>query len=367
MTSEFKPFHHRQFRWQLSLCSLVVGCLFVSGCAWPMLDRTALKDPVAAVDGNGQVFESTASREISGGDVSQATDSELLAFYAPVYVQQYKSASEKGYAYEHEVDLFGTPFLERLPNGKLQTRIDPDQPTVYGIIDRRQIGERNHVQLTYTIWYRRHPRTKRFDIEPGLIDSGVVRITLDDANRPLIYETVLACGCYHKVFVETRLEDACRESFGPPEDGKEYSISKPIPFRFDFEVAGLVDTPEDAPAAPVIFISSGDHKVLGLHSSATLNRPQRDGAVASYRLADYRELEALQVVQEGRTQSMFNSANDQQVLGAQRMERFIFAAFGTDDAGHPRRNEQILLHFDQSKWIDPNLFFKYLRLPPGTM
>lgn len=351
-----------RLRYLLCYCSLMI-----SGCAWPMLKQSALNDPLSAVDGTGQIFTSLASRNISGGDVAQATDSELLAFYAPVIVQQYKPASEKGYAYEHEVDLFGSPFLERLPNGKLQTRIDSKQPTVYGIFDRRKIGRRPHVQLTYTVWYRRHPRTKRFDIEPGLVDSGVVRITLDQQNRPLLYETVLACGCYHKVFVEKRVENASRQYFGPPVDDKEYSVAKSIPFRFDFEVAGLVDTPYEAPAPPVVFVSSGEHKVLGLHSSGSLNWPEQHGAVVSYRLADYRELSALPIANEGKVHSMFNSRNDQQVLGAQRLERFIFAAVGTDDAGHPRRNDQILLHFDQSAWMDPNLFFRYLRLPPNIL
>ncbi len=238
---------------------------------------------------------------------------------------------------------------------------------MYGIFDRRKIGQRQHVQLTYTVWYPRHPRTKRFDIEPGLVDSGVVRITLDEQNRPLLYETVLACGCYHKVFVEKRVEDLSREYFGPPVGNKQYSVARPIPFQFDFEVAGLVDSPYQTPAPPVVFVSSGEHKVLGLHSSAGLRWPQQDGAVVRYRLADYRELSARPVVHEGQVHSMFDSSDDQQVLGAQRLERFVFAAIGTGDAGHPRRNDKILLHFDQSAWMDPDLFSRYLRIPPGLL
>ncbi|MEQ9410087.1 MAG: hypothetical protein RIK87_20290 [Fuerstiella sp.] len=231
------PTFHSALAPRRVLWLLTVFSLTVSGCAWPMLKQTAIPDPLGAVDGSGQVFTSMASRTISTGNIAQATDLELPAFYAPVIVQQYKPASEDGYVYEHEVDLFGSPFPERLPNGRLQTRIDSKQPTVYGIFDRRRIGQRPHGQLTYTLWYRRHTRTKRFDIEPGLVDSGVVRITLDEQNRPLNYETVLACGCYHKVFVEK----------------------------------------------------------------------------------------------------------------------------------HPRRNDQILLRFDQAAWMDPYLFFRYLRLPPDVL
>jgi len=344
-----------------------LSSILCSGCAWPMLERSALQDPLSAIDGSGQIFTSTSSRTIGRGDVEVATPNELLAFYAPVYVQQYKSASEAGYSYEHKVDLFGTPYLERLPNGRLQTRVDSRHPTVYGIFDRRKIGQRQHVQLTYTLWYRRHPRTKRFDIEPGLIDSGVVRITLDERNRPLIYETALACGCYHKVFVEERVEAASRRAFGSPVKGKDYSVAKSIPLQFDFEVAGLINTPYDSPAPPVVFVGSGEHKVLGLHSSGTLKWPQREGAIVGYALADYRNLSAVPIANEGTVHTIFNAGNDHQVYGAERFERFIFAAVGTDDAGHPRRNDEILLHFDQSAWMDPNLFFHYLRLAPGML
>jgi hypothetical protein len=40
---------------------------------------------------------------------------------------------------------------------------------------------------------------------------------------------------------------------------------------------------------------------------------------------------------------------------------------GTDDAGHPRRDDEILLHFDQSHWKDPDNYQKHLRLPPGIL
>jgi hypothetical protein len=40
---------------------------------------------------------------------------------------------------------------------------------------------------------------------------------------------------------------------------------------------------------------------------------------------------------------------------------------GVDDAGHPRANDQIKMHFDQSTWSDPTIYEHNLRLPPGTL
>jgi len=331
-----------------------------------MLDRSALVDPIGALGGSGEIYTAAETRpQLSGDRLMQATPDELLAFYAPIYVQQYAEVSSEGFHYEHDSDLFGQPFLVGNSRGGMETKIDVSQPSVYSHYDRRQIGSQSHVQLTYTLWYPRHPRTRRIDIEPGVIDSNVVRITLDERNKPLIYETVLACGCYHKVFVEQRLEEASRASFGPPEHGKKYSIEKNISFGFDFEVAGIVETPDDSPAAPVVFISSGEHKVQGLHSSAGLHWPTDTAAVHKYRLADYEELNSVPIAGSQSSGPVFNGLDDQQVYGAERMERFLFMWIGTDDAGHPRRNDRILLHFDQSAWMDPNLFHHYLRLPPG--
>lgn len=341
----------------------VLAGVFVAGCAWTMLDQSAVSDPLSAVGGRGSVYVAEHRPELTAEQLAAATPAQLLAFYAPVYVQQYADKSKQGIAYPHDSDLFGRPYLVRTARGGWSTRIDVSQPVVYGLYQRRKLGQRVHVQLTYTLWYPRHPRTKKVDIEPGNIDSNVVRITLDDQNRPLLYETVLACGCYHKVFAERRVEEASRATWGPPERGKTYSLEKNIPLQFDFEVAGLVDTPLDRPAPPVVFISSGEHKVLGLQSSADLNwEAVRDG-VRSYHLADYRELESVPIAGTDRRGSIFNPGNDQQVWGADRAERYIFMWIGTDDAGHPRRNDQILLHFDQSRWMDPQLFWHYLRMP----
>ncbi len=344
----------------------ILSILLFSGCAWQMLDVYALDAPITAIEGNGHVYTNSQQRPaLNGNSLASATPSELLAFYSPVLIQQFKDVNEHGYSYPRDSDMIGRPYLTRSSKGTPYTKIDISNPTMYSFYDNKIIAGRSHPQLTYTVWYPRHPRTKRFDIEPGNIDSNVVRITLDDRNHPLLYETVLACGCYHKVFVERSVELASAAYYGSPEKGKEHSIAKNIPMGFDFEIAGIVDTPPEQPSAPVVFISSGEHKVLGLHPSAGLNWNEVGQNMSSYRLAAYRELTRLPFQNEASVKPMFNSHNDQQVWGAERMERFIFWIIGTDDAGHPRRNDQILLHFDQARWNDPAIYSKYLRLPPG--
>ncbi len=131
-------------------------------------------------------------------------------------------------------------------------------------------------------------------------------------------------------------------------------------------MAGVVEEPRDRPGRPVVFIKAGDHKVLGLGSTARLRVPP--GAdVRPYELAEYSDLYSLPIEGEGGVAPFFDLNQGGKVYGAQRKERFIFSLIGVDDAGHPRANDQIKMHFDQSTWGDPTIYAKYLRLPDGAL
>lgn len=349
-----------------------VTCLFTGCATWPMLPLDSVADPMGAMGGAGVIYTPASTiGNLSPEQLAVATPAQLTEHYAPIIVQQRQIPGEDKFQWSPDDDSIGAPFLIVSPKGKLKTQIDTRSPTVYVRQERRRLGEREHLQITYTVWYPRHPRTKTVDIEPGEIDSGIIRVTLDDANQPILYETVLACGCYHKVFVEQWVEEAARQHFGPPESGKNYSVEHKIPFAFDWEVAGTVTNSPNSPVRPAVFVSAGEHKVKGFHSSAGFQWPS-EGLTVPYRLAPYNELLAVPVSgetenQDQRVASIFNSGNDHQVWGADRMEKYIFMFIGTDDAGHPRRDDEILLHFDQSHWKDPENYQKHLRLAPGTL
>ena len=204
------------------------------------------------------------------------------------------------------------------------------------------------------------------DLAEADIDSCVVRVTLDADHCPILCETIAACGCFHKVFVERWLEDGAAASFGAPEKGKKYCVERALKDDIDWEVAGVIDEPRAAPRRPVVFIKAGDHKVLGVGSAARLRVPP--GAdTRPYDLADYSELYSLPVAGETDRAPFFDMRQGGKVYGAERKERFIFSFIGVDDAGHPRANDQIKMHFDQSTWGDPAIYGKFLRLPAGVL
>jgi hypothetical protein len=356
------------YRWwpALLLVGVLSGCEIISNqlTKWEILDQKALENPLQAVGGNGMFFAPQQDdRPRTREQLVKATPQDLVDYYAPIFVQQRKDAKEQAYPYPPEYDYIGEAGLRSQPDGKFKAVVS-GQPKVYAIYQKRLIGESEHVQITYTAWYPAHPRMKAIDLESADIDSIVLRITLDTQNAPLFYETIAACGCFHKIFVVKSLEEAAAATYGPPEKNKRFSVEKTVKDAIDWEVAGAVDSPRDQPRRPVVFVKAGDHKVIGMGSAARLRIP-KDGEVHPYSLAEYSELYAVAVDNGAQKAPFFDVGG--KVWGAERKERFVFSFIGVSDAGTPRANDQIKLHFDQSTWDDTTIYEKFLRLPPRVL
>jgi hypothetical protein len=344
------------------------GCQALSDrlSKWNMLGGEDLENPVQAVGGNAFVFAPPgAGDHPDPGRVSNATPAKLVDYYSPIFVQQKVDTKAQAYPYPPEYDQIGQARLERDTGGKLKAVV-AGPPVVYGIYQEVVLGGHKHVQLTYTAWYPAHPRMKAIDLEKASIDSCVIRVTLDDRHRPLFYETIAACGCFHKVFVQRRVEESAGQAFGGPEKGKKYTVERSVEDALDWEVAGIVDEPADQPSRPVVILKAGDHKVLGVGSSARL-RVASGADVRNYTLTDYADLYAVVVGSGPERAPFFDTGHGGKVWGAERKERFIFSFIGVDDAGQPRSLDQVKLHFDQSTWSDPTIYDRFLRLAPGTL
>jgi hypothetical protein len=360
----------RRVRVALAVCALapvaLVGCKALSDrlSRWQMLGGEAVEDPIQAVGGDGVVFAPHAE-ERPQTQLAAAGPQELVAYYAPIFVQQRVDTRAQKHPYPPEYDEIGEARMKRDDKGRLKAFVT-GPPRVYAVYEKHPINGHDHVQLTYTAWYAAHPRMKAIDLEAADIDSCVVRVTLDAGNCPILYETIAACGCFHKVFVERWLEDGAAHEFGAPEKGKKYCVERTLKDSIDWEVAGVIDEPRDRPRRPVVFLKAGDHKVLGVGSAARLRVPPT-AETRPYELSDYSELYALPVEGDKDPAPFFDLGAGGKVYGAQRKERFIFSFIGVDGAGQPRAVDQIKMHFDQSTWSDTTIYEKYLRLPPGTL
>jgi hypothetical protein len=334
---------------------------------WSMLEQDALEDPIKAVGGDGMVFMPTQeSQPLSRKQLASASPETLVNYYSPIFVQQRVDTNAQKYPYPPEYDMIGEAHLRRETNGKLKSYV-AGSPKVYAILKKLPIEGREHIQLTYTAWYPAHPRMKAIDLESADIDSCVLRVTLDADNAPLFYETIAACGCFHKVFVERWLEESAKQAFGPPEQGKKYCVERTVKDAIEWDVAGAVDEPREQPRRPVVFLKAGDHKVLGMGSAARLRVPPT-AEKHIYEMTSYADLYSVTVDGSAEQAAFFDMNNGGKVRGAERKkEKFFLTILGVDDAGQPRADDQIKMHFDESTWGDPTIYGKYLRLPPGSL
>ncbi len=332
---------------------------------WRMLDQTAMENPIAAVGGDAVVFYPGETRPLLREQLVKLPPAELVAYYAPVLIQQRVKPTTLNHPYPPEFDLIGTAQLRRDKSGTLKSSVGGD-PVVYAIYQKVPINGHNHVQLTYTAWYPAHPRMKTIDLEDADIDSCVLRVTLDGQNAPIFYETIAACGFFHKVFVERWVEEAASTQFGTREKDKTYAVERTVKGEIDWEVAGLMDEPKDRPNRPVVFLKAGDHKVMGLASMARVRVPLKTD-IRKYALNDYADLYSVAVDGTKERAPFFDLGKGGKVRGAERKERYIFSLVGVDAAGQPRANDQIKLHFDQGNWSDPTTYTRFLRLPPGVL
>lgn len=362
-------------RWLFRLLFVGVGgTLVVCGCQalsnrltkWHMLGNEAVENPLQAVGGDGIVFSpNELEMHWDRPRLARATPQELVGYYSPWFVQQRIDPKVQRHPYPPEYDEIGEAVLRR-DQGELKAYV-AGLPKVYALYEKRKIGAADHAQLTYTAWYPAHPRMKTIDLEEADIDSCVVRLTLDAENVPLFYETIAACGCFHKVFVQGWLEERAKQEYGGPEKDKKYVVERSVSSSIDWEVAGLVVEARDHPARPVVFLKAGDHKVIGLGSSARLRLPG-SADVRRYALAEYADLYAVRVEGSNETAPFFDRVKGGLVRGAERKkERFLMNLIGVDNAGQPRSIDQIKLHFDQSTWSDATIYQRFLRLPAGTL
>jgi hypothetical protein len=367
----------RSWRWYGPALAVVLGTA-LAGCQafmkslhdrlskWSMLGQEALEDPIKAVGGDGIVFlPDTDPRPLGRRELATAPPEVLVSYYSPVFVQQRVNPQAQRYPYPAEYDTVGEAHLRR-ENGRLKSYV-AGKPKVYAIFKKLPLEGHDHVQLTYTAWYPAHPKMKAFDVQEADVDSCVVRVTLDADNAPVFYETIMACGCFHKVFVPRWLEEAAKKEYGAPEKDKKFCIERTLKSDIDWEVGGVVDEPRDAPRRPVVFLKAGEHKVIGLGSASRLRVPP-DAEKHPYTTTSYADLYALKVDGSGEEAAFFDMDSGGKVRGAERKkEKFLLSFAGVDAAGQPRANDQIKMHFDQSTWGDPTIYAKYLRLPRGAL
>jgi len=179
---------------------------------------------------------------------------------APLIMQQIRATG----APSSTPDRFGTL---NVSNGDVT--FDPSHPTIYWASDTVQIKSAAFPRLSYVWWYApsadvaaRGPGPGDGVPAQGGADSPLqgIRVTLNSAGQPLIWE-VLAEGTGAKLFfVAAHLEAAAMAEFGKPLPGRRYSIECSLDACPDVIVARVLDD-SPVPAGPIVYLNAGTRSV----------------------------------------------------------------------------------------------------------
>jgi len=123
------------------------------------------------------------------------------------------------------------------------------KPEVFCGASSVRLGGKVHIQITYVWLYDSAERTSTIESR----DAHGIRITLDSDGRPVIWEVLSDSSRVHLIYVAESLEGKAHEVYGPPLDGRRFSIEARGDEDDPFTVARLIsDGP--VPMGPILYI-----------------------------------------------------------------------------------------------------------------
>jgi hypothetical protein len=196
--------------------------------------------------------------------------SELSFELAPLIIQE---VEEDHGAVVLGRDQFGSLSLT---NGLLAPA--GGRPAIYASLDAAQLNGKPHARLTYLWCYWLDPDRP----EAGLPLQGI-RITLDAAAKPAVWEVLAEDSGAELIFVSQDLESAAVARFGKPLPGRRYAVERSVTEAPRVIVARVL---EDAPAAmgPIVYLRAGTRSVSTVICRCMAAQVKRLAATRAYEL-----------------------------------------------------------------------------------
>jgi hypothetical protein len=142
------------------------------------------------------------------------------------------------------------PGVERDQFGSVEAaRVDPDHPAVYTADGDVTVHGQTHAQVSF-VWC--YPRKR------GQPDSACIqglRITLNSAGAPVVWEPLFQKENRCRVFVAESLEAATAAEFGRPLPGRRYSIEPGLEQSPGLAVVRVIDD-GPLPMGPIIYLQA---------------------------------------------------------------------------------------------------------------
>jgi hypothetical protein len=237
----------------------------------------------------------------------------------------------------------------RMSGTDLFVVVDVNSPSTYARVAWTQIGDASALQLVYTFWFPARPAAHSLDLVAGRLDALVWRVTLDSEGRPLVYDSIHACGCFHMFFPTERV----RERPGPHEHEGPLDES-----MFSPQVVHGPGPEERV----IVFLGSGDHNIERVAVDLPKPAPGRP-----YSIFDENTLRGLPLpaAAGGGTRSVYGP--DGLVPGSERAERFLYWPMGVPSAGQMRQwGHHATAFVGRRHFDDPRLIDRYFSIAPAA-
>ncbi len=244
-----------------------------------------------------QIIKESSQNKLNIPEPTKINTQKLFNNFAPVF--EIDTVTDD--------DRIGTVNL----NKNLEPTIDFHLASAYQHISYTRIKDKILLQLNYSVWFSARPKTSAFDMLGGQLDGITWRVTLSENGKPLLFDTIHNCGCYHLFFPTQHVTILKQTS----------AFEEPV---FIAQTLSIHDA-----GRPVIRITNGSHYIQRVYFdiNASIN-------TTHYKLLDSKSLRSLEY-DSNEHKSLFGQ--DGIVKSSQRGERFLFWPMGIPDPGAMRQ------------------------------
>jgi hypothetical protein len=313
-----------------------------STAPWPpqgATQRYAVATVVGATTATASVITKAFTRDPLGlPQLDAATITALFEEHAPILDVQTLS---------HH-DHIGAPVWA----DDAHIEVNSDEPVLYTRLSHALLDGRWLPQLIYTFWFPSRPRQASLDLLAGRLDGIIWRVTLGEDLRPLLYDSIHPCGCYHLFYPTPRLRARAQGAGIDPLDEGLF-------------VPQHVDAPGPGQRALLRIAAQSHYLQRVLHVDSTHGEGSK-----RYRLRDENVLRQLPLSAKNRStspgpRSLYGP--DGMVAGTERLERFLFWPMGIASAGQMRQwGHHATAFVGRRHFDDPHLLQRYFEFTDGA-
>ncbi len=218
----------------------------------------------------------------------------------------------------------------------MSIELNTEAPHAYSYVSYIRYKQQVLMQLNYVFWFAARPKTSSFDLYGGDLDALVWRVTLNSQGKPVLYDSIHACGCYHLLFLPQ----------GTAIDIRKIEGEKPLSFMLP--PPHVASSTSNNYTTVRLKIDSGTHYLIDATlTNENANTSANDNAIAGamdhadnqstefdrYTLQPYQQLLMLPTPVGHR--SLFGE--DGIIAQSSRLERFVLWPLGVPNAGAMRQ------------------------------